>query len=99
MRDDPCGDPMPDLDPGGEGDLTPDGYPFRKRVSRFLGWLWLPVPWIWRGCFDGEAARECVRRGWLELTGKVGPYRAGIARKPLDTKEVTAYNETTRAGD
>jgi hypothetical protein len=45
------------------------------RVIRSSGWFWLPVPWIWRGCFARDAARECVRQGWLELAGK--GYRKG----------------------
>ncbi len=36
---------------------------------RLLGWLWLPVPWIWRGCWDREAACEAWRQGWREFVG------------------------------
>jgi hypothetical protein len=38
------------------------------RVSRFFGWLWLPIPWLWRGCFDAAAAQECCRQAWIDLT-------------------------------
>lgn len=38
------------------------------RIRRVSGWLWMPVGWWWRGCFDGGAAHECVRQAWLDLT-------------------------------
>ncbi len=31
------------------------------------------VPWIWRGCFDAEAAIQCARLGWRELRGITEP--------------------------
>jgi hypothetical protein len=47
------------------------------QFARLLGWAWMPAQWLWRGCFDGEAAVECFRQGWKE-------YRATrlIRRRP-----------------
>ncbi len=33
---------------------------YRYRGSR-IGWLLLPISWIWRGCWDWGAAWTCVR--------------------------------------
>ncbi len=32
----------------------------RCKGSR-IGWLLLPIPWIWRGCWDWGAAWMCIR--------------------------------------
>lgn len=34
------------------------------QVVRFVGWLWMPCAWLWRGCFDREAAVACWHQGW-----------------------------------
>ena len=31
-----------------------------RKGSR-IGWLLLPIPWIWRRCWDWETAWICVR--------------------------------------
>lgn len=40
-----------------------------KKLIRFAGWVWLPFPWIWRGCWDFSATLEAWNQGWLELRG------------------------------
>lgn len=37
-----------------------------KRLIRLGGWLLMPAPWIWRRCWDREAATQCWRQGWNE---------------------------------
>lgn len=39
-----------------------------NRFIRLAGWIWLPVPWLWRGCFSLGAARMCLAMGWHEFT-------------------------------
>jgi hypothetical protein len=40
-----------------------------------LGWLWMPIPWIWRGCFDWDAAFVCWCHAFLGRAPRVKPRR------------------------
>src|SRR5690348_15361743 len=40
------------------------------RFLRLAGWVWMPVPWLWRGCWDPEAAWESWRQGWIEFRSR-----------------------------
>ena len=41
--------------------------PKYKIWFRFGGWLWLPIAWTWRGCFDWGAARSSLISGLKEM--------------------------------
>jgi hypothetical protein len=39
------------------------------RITRLIGWIWLPIPWLWRGCFERGIVLEAWRQGWREFRG------------------------------
>lgn len=57
----------------GDGELS--GLPYtrgeyRYDLARFVGWLWLPVKWIWRRCWEWEATKTAWWLGWTEFMGQ-----------------------------
>jgi len=39
-----------------------------KRIANAFGWLTMPITWVWRGCFDIDAAMVSWAHSWAVLT-------------------------------